>query len=127
MLYTSEGNLRAEDRALRTVARQRVLDALAQLEGETKAIVDALIARLGANVSCKLSADELLDVVENHPRLQPERATIKRYTDAFPELKERSLHTCERINRKTFNRLHDFLAPLEHARRFANTKGAYRH
>ncbi len=125
MLYTQEGNLRAEDRALRTVARQRVLDALAQLDSETKAIVDALIVSIGANSSCKLSADELLDIVENHPRLQPERATIKRYADAFPELKESSLHTCERINRKTFNRLQDFLAPREYARRFANTKGTY--
>ncbi len=125
MLYTQEGNLRAEDRALRTVARQRVLDALAQLDSETKAIVDALIARFGATASCKLSTDDLLDIVENHPRLQTERATIKRYADAFPELKERSLHTCERINRKTFNRLQDFLAPREYARRFANTKGTY--
>ena len=127
MLYTSEGNLHVEDRALRSVARQRLNAALAQMESETKAIVDALIARIGADASCKVSADELLDIVENHPRLRPERATIDRYTDAFPELKETALSSCERINRRTFNRLQTFLAPREMARRFANTKGTHRY
>lgn len=125
MLYTSEGTLRAEDRAFRFIARQRLNAALEQMETQTKAIVDALIARIGADAACKVSADELIDIVENHPRLRPERATIDRYSNAFPELKETAVSACERINQKTFNRLQTVLAPREMARRFANTKGAH--
>ncbi len=126
MLYTQDGNLRSEDQTLRRIARQIVRAALRKMDAETDAIVNALIAHIGANASCKLSADELLDIVENHPCLQPERSTINRYMDAFPELKEATLSACQSINRKTLSRLQTFLAPLEHARRFANTKGAYR-
>ncbi len=125
MLYTSEGNLRAEDRAFRFIARERLNAALAQMETQTKAIVDDLIARIGADARCKVSADELLDIVENHPSLQSKRTMINRYSDAFPELKETAFNACERINQKTFNRLQTVLAPREIARRFATTKGAH--
>lgn len=127
MLYSSEGNPRVEDQALRRIARQTVRAALDKMDAETDAIVNALIAHIGTNSSCKMGADELLLLVNRHPRLQPERSTINRYMDAFPELKETTLSACQNINRKTLSRLQTFLAPLEHARRFANTKGAYRH
>ncbi len=126
MLYTQDGNLRSEDQTLRRIARQIVRAALRKMDAETDAIVNALIAHIGANSNCKLDADELFLFVNRHPRLQPERSTINRYMDAFPELKEATLSACQSINRKTLSRLQTFLAPLEHARRFANTKGAYR-
>ena len=126
MLYTPEGNLRSEDQTLRRIARRTVRAALDKMDAETDAIVNALIAHIGASSSCKMGADELLLLVNRHPRLQPERSTISRYVDAFPELKETTLNACQSINRKTLSRLQTFLAPLEHARRFANTKGAYR-
>lgn len=127
MLYSPEGNPRAEDQALRRIARRTVRAALDKMDAETDAIVNALIAHIGTNSSCKMGADELLLLVNRHPRLQPERSTISHYIDAFPELKETTLSACQVINRKTLSRLQTFLAPLEHARRFANTKGAYRH
>ncbi len=126
MLYSSEGNPRVEDQTLRRIARQTVRAALDKMDAETDAIVNALITHIGTNSSCKMGADELLLLVNRHPRLQPERSTINRYVDAFPELKETTLSACQVINRKTLSRLQRFLAPLEHARRFANTKGAYR-
>jgi len=127
MLYSSEGNPRVEDQTLRRIARQTVRAALDKMDAETDAIVNALIAHIGTGSSCKMGADELLLLVNRHPRLQPERSTISRYMNAFPELKETTLNACQNINRKTLSRLQRFLAPLEHARRFANTKGAYRH
>jgi len=127
MLYSSEGNPRVEDQTLRRIARQTVRAALDKMDTETDAIVNALITHIGTGSSCKMGADELLLLVNRHPRLQPERSTINRYVDAFPELKETTLSACQVINRKTLSRLQRFLAPLEHARRFANTKGAYRH
>ncbi|MCA1623889.1 MAG: hypothetical protein LC778_08840 [Acidobacteria bacterium] len=127
MLYSPEGNPRVEDQALRRIARQTVRAALDKMDAETDAIVNALIAHIGTNSSCKMGADELLLLVNRHPRLQPERSTINRYIDAFPELRETTLSACQSINRKTLSRLQTFLAPLEYARRFANTKGAHRH
>jgi hypothetical protein len=126
MLYTSEGNLRSEDQTLRRIARRTVRAALDKMDAETERVVNALIAHIGTNSSCKMGADELLLLVNRHPRLQPERSTINRYMDAFPELKETTLSACQAINRKTLGRLQTFLAPREYARRFANTKGAYR-
>jgi predicted RNase H-like nuclease (RuvC/YqgF family) len=127
MLYSPEGNPRVEDQTLRRIARRTVRAALDRMDAETDAIVNALIAHIGTRSSCKMSADELLLLVNRHPRLQPERSTINRYMDAFPELKATTLSACQSLNRKTLSRLQTILAPLEHARRFANTKGAYRH
>ncbi len=127
MLYSSEGNPRVEDQTLRRIARRTVRAALDKMDAETDAIVNALITHIGTNSSCKMGADELLLLVNRHPRLQPERSTINRYVDAFPELKETTLSACQVINRKTLSRLQTFLAPREHARRFANTKGTHRY
>lgn len=126
MLYTPEGNLRSEDQTLRRIARRTVRAALDKMDAETDAIVNALIAQIGKSSNCKMSVDELFLAINRHPRLQPERSTINRYMNAFPELKETTLSACQAINRKTLSRLQTFLAPSEHARRFANTKGAYR-
>ena len=100
MLYTPEGNLRSEDQTLRRIARRTVRAALDKMDAETDSIVNALIAHIGASSSCKMGADELLLLVNRHPRLQPERSTINRYMDAFPELKETTLNACQNINRK---------------------------
>ena len=123
MLYTSEGNLRAEDVTLRRIARLKVRAALDKLNTDTSQIVDALIARIETNGNCKMNADELLDIVNNHPRLQPERSTINRYTDAFPELKETTLEFHERTMLRARRKLQVAILPHEYARRFAHTKG----
>ncbi len=127
MLYTQEGNLRAEDQTMRRIARRTVRAALDKMDAETDRVVNALIAHIGTSSSCKMGADEILLLVNGHPRLQPERSTIDRYMDAFPELKETTLSACQNINRKTLSRLQTFLAPREYAHRFANTKGAHLH
>lgn len=126
MLYTTEGNLRAEDTTLRRIARQKVRAALAKIDADTSQIVDALIARIETNGNCKMTADELLDIVNNHPRLQPERSTINRYTDAFPELKETTSDACERTMTRARRKLQAAILPYEIARRFAHTKGLHR-
>ncbi len=126
MLYTPEGNPRSEDQTLRRIARRTVRAALYKMDAKTDAVLNALISQISTNPKCKMNAEELFLLVNRHPHLQPERSTINRYVDAFPELKETTLSACQAINRKTLSRLQTFLAPREHAHRFANTKGAYR-
>lgn len=122
MLYT-EGNLYAEDRALRHIARGKVNSALAQVETKQAHLVERLIEKIDAHLSRKCTTDQLLRMVQNHESLQPEHALISRYIKAFPELEERVLSRRERMMDKASARLREALAPFEYARRYAHTKG----
>ena len=122
MLYT-EGNLYAEDRALRHIARGKVNSALAQVETKTVHLVERLAGKIDAHLSRKCTADQLLSMVQNHESLQPEHALIDRYIKAFPELEERVLSHRERMLDKAHARLREAFAPFEYARRYAHTKG----
>lgn len=126
MLYT-EGNLYAEDRALRHIARGKVNSALAQVETKTAHLVERLVGKIDAHFSSKCTSDQLLTMVQNHESLQPEQALIDRYIKAFPELEERVLSRRERMLDKASARLREALAPFEYARRYAHTKGLRPH
>ena len=126
MLYT-EGNLYAEDRALRHIAREKVNSALAQVETKTARLVERIAEKMDAHLSRKCTTDELLNMVQNHESLQPEQALINRYMKAFPELEERVLSRRERMLDKAHARLREAFAPFEYARRYAHTKGLRPH
>ena len=125
MLYTAEGNLRAEERALCHVARGRIRAALAQIEAKTGSLLDALAAHMNASVNIKLTPDEALNLSVEHPQLRSERIALERYTDAFPELREGAVSTLEYINRNARRKLDKILAPVEFQRRFAHTRGLH--
>lgn len=126
MLYT-EGNLSAEDRALRHIAREKVNSALARVETKSAHIVERLVEKMNAHTSHRCTADQLLDMVKNHESLQPEHALINRYIKAFPELEERVLSRREQMLNKANARLREAFAPFEYARRYAHTKGLCPH
>ena len=126
MLYT-EGILTAEDRTLRQVARTTVNAALRSIETKTSQLVDALIQKLTAQSTSKCTADHVLRLVLTHPQLAPETATIERYSEAFPELREAVSRSLERIETKTRARLERAFAPLEFRRRFRFTKVRHCH
>lgn len=125
MLYTTDGNPRAEDHALRSIARSKVHSALAQVEAKQARLVERLVVEIDARLIRQCSADHLLDMVQNHPILQPEQTLISRYTDAFPELKERVLEKRNRMIRFARRRIEEALAPFEYQRRFTYTKGLH--
>lgn len=126
MLY-AEGTLRAEDRALRQIARTKVMDALRSIETKTSQILDSLVGKLAAQTQATCSPDQLLQFVLEHPRLQTETATVERYMRAFPELETTVASSRERINTRARIRLERACAPLQYARRFRFTKGAHSH
>lgn len=117
MLYT-EGNLTAEDRTLRHVARTTVNAALRSVEEKTSRLVDAVIEKLTAQPTSNCTADHVLRLVLAHPQLASETATIKSYSDAFPELRDAVSRSLERIETKTRARLERAFAPFEFQRRF---------
>jgi len=122
MLYT-EGNLTAEDTALRRIARSKLRSALHSLETKSQSLVDSLVSKLNATSSRSLTADQLLSLVEQHPQLRPERAIIRRYVDAFPELADAAFASRDRIQTRARRRIEAALAPAEFARRFRFTRG----
>jgi len=124
MLYT-EGNLRAEDRALRHIAHGKVNSALSQVETKTAHLIERLVQKVDAQASRNFTAEQLLDWVQNHESLQSEHALIKRYTDAFPELDERVAQKRHRILRTAMTRIQEAVAPFEYGRRFAHTTGLH--
>lgn len=117
MLYT-EGMLTAEDRKLRQIARTTVGTALLSIEAKTSRLVDALVEKLTAQTACDRTADQLLRLVLAHPQLASETATIERYSDAFPELRDAVARALERIESKTRTQLEHAFAPFEFQRRF---------
>jgi 2-oxo-4-hydroxy-4-carboxy--5-ureidoimidazoline (OHCU) decarboxylase len=117
MLYT-EGMLTAEDRKHCQIARTTVSVALRSIETKTSQLVDALVERLTAQTACNRTADQVLRLVLAHPQLASETATIERYSDAFPELRDAISHALERIETKTRVRLERAFAPFEFQRRF---------
>ena len=125
MLYTNEGTLYAEDCTLRRIARSKVRAAVIEMELKTAALIRLLVPKINAHWCRKFTADEMLAMISDHPRLQPERTTIDRYTDAYPELKESVGRAYDRLNRKTLRQLEDALEPFIYQRRFAHTKGLH--
>lgn len=123
MLYT-EGNLTAEDRALRHVARSKIRTALSSIETRSTALLDSLVSELSTHQQHQhLNLDRLLAVVERQQQSQHETAVIERYTSAFPEFADVVSTTYERIRTRSRQRLEHALAPVEHQRRFQYTKG----
>jgi 2-oxo-4-hydroxy-4-carboxy--5-ureidoimidazoline (OHCU) decarboxylase len=117
MLYT-EGILTAEDRTLRLVARTTVNAALRSIETKTSQLVDSLVQKLTAQTTSNCTADHVLRLVLAHPQLASETATIERYSEAFPELRDAVSRSLERIETKTRARLERAFAPFEFQRRF---------
>lgn len=122
MLYT-EGNLRAEDQLLRRVAHSKVHAALRSIETKRTTLLDSITSKLTACTTRRLSVDQLLNFVEQHPQSQPEAAEIERYTSAFPELADTVSATYERLRARARRQLERALAPFEYQRRFRFTKG----
>jgi hypothetical protein len=117
MLYT-DGILTAEDRTLRQVARTTVNAALSSIETKTSQLVDALIQKLTAQTTSNCTADHVLRLVLAHPQLSTETATIERYSEAFPELRDAVSRSLERIETRTRARLERAFAPFEFRHRF---------
>ena len=126
MLYT-EGILTAEDRTLRQVARTTVNAALCSIETKTSQLVDALIQKLTAQTISNCTTDHVMRLVFAHPQLASETATIERYSEAFPELRESVSNSIERIETKTRARLERAFAPFELQRRFRFTRVRHCH
>ena len=125
MLYTNEGTLRAEDLTLQRIAREKVRAAITEMELNTASLVQSLVTKINAHMCRELTADEILTMISDHPRLQPERAIISRYTDAFPELEESVRIARECFNSRMLQQLEVALAPCVYQRRFAHTKGLH--
>jgi hypothetical protein len=117
VLYT-DGILTAEDRTLRLVARTTVSAALGSVEEKTSCLVDAVVEKLTAQTASNCTADHVLRLVLTHQQLAPETATIRRYSEAFPELRDAVSRSLERIETKTRARLERAFAPFEIQRRF---------
>jgi hypothetical protein len=126
MLYT-EGTLVVEDRTLRKIARSNVNTALRSLETKTARIVDALVNKLTSQTENFGTVDRLLELVLAHPQLATETITIKRYVDAFPELKETVTINRSRIENRIRTRLERALAPFDFHRRFRFTRVRHCH
>ena len=125
MLYTNEGTLCAEDRTLRRIARSKVRTAIAEMELKTASLVQSLVPKINARTCREFTAGEMLAMISDHPRLQPERTVICRYTAAFPELQESVQMAHDRLNQKVLRQLEDAQASLVYQRRFAHTKGLH--
>jgi hypothetical protein len=126
MLYT-EGILTAEDRTLRQVARTTVNAALRSIETKTSQLVDAVVQKLTAQTTSNCTADHVLRLVIAHPQLASETATIERYSEAFPELRDATSRSLESIETKTRARLERAFAPFEFQRRFRFTRVRHCH
>ncbi len=126
MIYT-EGNLCAEDRALRRIAREKVNSALAQVETKTAHLVERMVRKIDAHSNHQCTTDQFLSMVQSHESLQPEQALIDRYIKAFPELEERVLSHRERMLDNAHARIREAFRPFEYARRYAHTKGLRPH
>lgn len=122
MLYV-EGNLCTEDRAIRRIARSKVNTSLQTLERKTALLVDLFIGNLDAKTETRFTIDSLLETLFSHPQLKAETATIKHYSDAFPELKEAIEDKHERITLRARTRIENALFPFKQARRFRFTRG----
>lgn len=122
MLYV-EGSLSAETRALRQIARSTVNAALCSFETKTTVLVGSLISKLNPQIEAEYTVDQLLESVFSHPQLSGERATIERYSGAFPELQNKISQRHERTRAVTRHRLEHALLPFQTARRFRFAKG----
>jgi exonuclease VII large subunit len=122
MLYT-EGNLTAEDRILRRVARSKVHAALRSIETKRATLLDSVTDKLTAQTTKYLNLNRLLNFVEQHLQSQPETAEIERYTRAFPELSDTVSATYDRLRASSRRQLERALAPFEYQRKFRFTKG----
>lgn len=122
MLYV-EGNLRVEENALRQIARKKVNTALQSIEQKTARLVNSLLDKLTPQIESAFTIDGLLEAIRTHPQLSLEMATIERYSQAFPELKERAANQQKRINSQARTRIEQALSPFQTSRRFRFTKG----
>ncbi len=125
MLYTNEGTLCAEDHTLRRIARSKVRTAIAVMELKTASLVQSFVPNINARTCREFTAGEMLAMIFDHPRLQPERTVICRYTAALPELQESVQMAHDRLNQKVLRQLEDAQASLVYQRRFAHTKGLH--
>jgi len=80
-------------------------------------LLDSLIIKLSQPASPHLTIDRILNLVEQHPQLESERAVIRRYTDAYPELIDTVSTTRRRVE--------SALTPFEFQRKFRFTKGLH--
>ena len=125
MLYTIEGNLAAEDRQLRFIARRKINSALTSVETKSIRIAHSLAGKIDAQVCHKFSLDQLSEMVIKHPSLEPEQAVIARYTEAFPELAATVAGHSERLNRIVSKRLREAIEPFAYRQRYAYAKGLH--
>lgn len=121
MLYT-EGNLTAEDRLLRGIARTKVRTALQAIEQKTTRMVDDLVGKLDAHINQNFTTEQLLDAITMHPQTCAESELIERYRTAFPELAEVIAQAHERTREQARRRIEQARAPFEFSRRFSVTK-----
>lgn len=124
MLYT-EGNLRAEDAYLRSIARSKVHSALAELEAKITRLVEQIVKTIDINLTRKYTIDRLFEFLQNHHTLRPEQSVITRYTIAFPELEERASYQQSRAFEVARRRIEEAIRPFEDTRRFAHTTGLH--
>ena len=122
MLYT-EGNLTAEDRLLRGIARTKVRTALQVIERKTTRMVDDLVEKLDASTNRNFTTEQLLDALTTHPHVSHESELIERYRTAFPELADIITQAHERTREQARRRIEQARAPFEFSRRFSLTKG----
>ena len=122
MLYV-QGNLRAEENALRQIARKKINFALQSIEEKTARLVDSLLKKLTPQIESAFTIESLLESIRTHPQMQIETATIEHYSKDFPELQERVTEQQNRINSQARATLAQALAPFQTSRRFRFTKG----
>jgi len=122
-MHYTEGNLCAEDRALRHVACSKVRTALCSIETKWTTLLDSLVNQLSARPSLNFNLDMLLQYVETHPQLRSENAEVARYTTAFPEFSDAASAALDRIRSRARRQLERALEPREYQHRFRFTKG----
>jgi hypothetical protein len=126
MLYLA-GQLRAEDRALRHVARSRVNAALDSLATHLDGLTEVLISRLTPQQAAHWQPEQLLAALLEQPRVAQLRLTLERYCADFPALREEAERTRERLYRRAYRRLRAACEPFHYQRRFRYTRGLRSH
>lgn len=126
MLFVA-GCLHAEEKALRRVAQARINAALHALETQIARLSQAVQHQLTLRRTATTAPAQWFALILRQPSVTRALTTIERYTQAFPELRERAERARVGIIDRARRRLTQALALWQEQRRFRYTKGLRSH
>lgn len=83
--FSVDGNLKSENRALRLIARARILSAMNVLEKQFIALAEHLCQVENRTANFDFDPDRMVDRISTHSYLDAEKTFIQNYTDSYPE------------------------------------------